>query len=602
MLVLVINSGSSSIKSAVIDTETEETLLSVRVLGIGERETVLCVDQRETRLTDCDDHESAMRCILLQVQDHCRDISAVGHRMVHGGAEFVHPTVITDQVLSNLQSLTSLAPLHNPGCLEGIHASRQLLPKLMHVVVFDTAFHATLPRRSQAYALPRHIVEAQGIRRFGFHGISHQYMSEQAAKLLKVKIQSLRLITCHLGNGCSVAAVEFGRSIDTTMGMTPLEGLVMGTRSGDVDPGVLLKLMHDGGLSASDLDDLLNRRSGLYGMTGTSNMREVEMLAAQGDDYAQQAIQVFCHRVRKAIGGYAALMGGVDAIVVAGGIGEKSALIRHRIAQRLEFLGATLDEEENRSMQLDSHNPIAVFSRARARTPLIAVATNEELVIARETAEVIQRKKALQPGALVPIAISARHVHLSRAGLDKLFGVGYQLRVDHELSQPGQFAAIETVTLQGPSRAIEHVRVLGPLRDQDQVEISRSDEFTLGVDAPVRASGDLANTPGITLIGPEGQLHLNRGLICAWRHIHMTPSDAGRWGVSDGDVVSISTKAMHRTLDFREVLIRVSPNFRLEMHIDTDEANAAGLESHATGVLQPTSEPVLVQAASRRSQ
>jgi acetate kinase len=267
----------------------------------------------------------------------------------------------------------------------------------------------------------------------------------------------------------------------------------------------------------------------------------------------------------------------------------------------LEFLGATLDEEANRSMQLDRDHPIAVFSRARARTSLIAVATNEEAIIARETAEAIEENNELQPDATVPVAISARHVHLSRASLDKLFGIGYQLTVDHDLSQPGQFAAVESVTLLGPRSTIEHVRILGPLRDQDQVEVSRSDEFTLGVDAPVRASGDLAHTPGITLVGPKAQVILENGLICAWRHIHMAPSDALRWGVKDGDVVSISTKAKHRTLEFQEVLIRVNASYRLEMHIDTDEANAAGLESNATGVLRPTHEPTLVHAARRPS-
>ncbi|MEO1272626.1 MAG: phosphate propanoyltransferase, partial [Myxococcota bacterium] len=431
--------------------------------------------------------------------------------------------------------------------------------------------------------------------------LSHSYVAHRAAEFLDSDVRDLRIITCHLGNGASVAAVEYGRSIETSMGMTPLEGLVMGTRAGDVDAGILIALMRMEGLDADGLDELLNRRSGLAGLSGVGNdLRDIEARASEGDERCRRALQVFAHRVRKYVGAYAAVMGGVDAIVFTGGIGENSVTIRHRVAQRLDFLGARLDEDLNRAVKLDAQSlPVVDFSTPNSRCKLLAVATDESLSIARDAVRVLlelgKTRGAERP---IPVAVSARHAHLSQETVEALFGEGYQLTERNPLSQPGQFASNETINLIGPKRTIEKVRILGPARSKNQIEISRTDEFTLGIDAPVRASGDVANSPGITIEGPEGRLEIHQGVICAWRHIHMTPDDAEFFGVQDKDMVEVAIESDSRDLIFGDVLVRVSPKFKLEMHIDTDEGNAANLARGATATLANTSGTASIRARS----
>jgi acetate kinase len=388
-----------------------------------------------------------------------------------------------------------------------------------------------------------------------------------------------------------MTAIESGRSVETSMGLTPLEGLVMGTRSGDLDPGVLLKLLRAEGLDADGLDHLLNKCSGLAGLSGAGrDLRDIEARAAEGDERCRMALQVFAHRVRKYIGAYAAVMGGVDGIVFTAGIGENSALMRKRVAERLDFLGARLDPDRNREAHVSSQHSVFEVSTTHSRCRLLVVATDEQQAIAEETVRLVLELDKLKAtdGRTIPVAVSARHVHLTQETLDRLFGAGYSLTADRPLSQPGQFAANESVTLVGPKRSLEGVRVLGPLRPQDQVEISRTDEFHLGIDAPVRESGKVDNTPGITLVGPEGLVHLPRGVICAWRHIHMTPGDAEHFGVVDRDIVEVAIASEGRDLTFGDVLVRVSEHARLEMHLDTDEGNAAELGAGASGVLIPT--------------
>jgi acetate kinase len=373
------------------------------------------------------------------------------------------------------------------------------------------------------------------------------------------------------------------------MGWTPLEGLVMGTRSGDVDPGVLLQLLKNENWQAEDLDKMLNERSGLAGLTGgLSDMRDIIAKAAQGDEACRLALQVVTHRLRKYIGAYAAVMGGVDAIVFTGGIGENSAEIRHRAIQRFDYLGAIIDEDLNRDIHLTDENNVAEFSASNSRVKLLAVKTDEQLAIAQESAKVIEEKFKVNTIPLIPIAISARHIHLCRETVDLLFGKGYELTVKNPLSQPGQFAANETLTIVGPKNKIEKVRILGPLRPKDQVEISRTDEFFLGIDAPVRESGQTENSPGITLIGPAGTTTIKEGVICAWRHIHMHTSDAAIFGVEDKDIVEVDVDDPIRPITFKNVLIRVSDKFKLEMHIDTDEGNAAEISNGESGTLNLT--------------
>jgi acetate kinase len=409
------------------------------------------------------------------------------------------------------------------------------------------------------------------------------------------ELAQLRIITCHLGNGASVCAVEYGRSVETSMGMTPVEGLVMGTRCGDLDPGILIELIRSEGLNADDLDNLLNRQSGLAGLSGVGrDMRDIETGAAEGDDNCRMAIAVFTHRLRKYIGAYAAIMGGVDAIVFTAGIGENSATIRHRAAGRLSFLGAHLDEERNRKARVSRQAPVAEISAAHSRVRLLAVATDEAHSIAASTAQLLNQT-GLESELSIPVAISARHIHLTQEAVETLFGKGHTLTPYKPLSQPGQFASEERLTVVGPRSQIEKVRVLGPVRRKCQVEVSRTDEFKLGIDAPVRNSGDVDNSPGVTLIGPAGQLDLTQGLICARRHIHMTPEDAQRFGVNDRDVVEVAIDSAGRDLIFGDVLIRVKSSYALEMHIDTDEANAAEVRPGQQGVLAATASTALLR-------
>ncbi len=584
MNVLVINCGSSSLKYQVIDCDSGDALAIGKVERIG---------------AEGGTHTEAIQKVLDTISN--LPIEAVGHRVVHGGERFHDATAIDDDVMGVIADCIPLAPLHNPANLEGIRAARELLGALPQVAVFDTAFHSRMPRRARTYAIDPELAEPRGIRRYGFHGTSHQYVAQRAAAHLDRPLEELRLITCHLGNGASACAIEYGHSTETSMGMTPLEGLVMGTRSGDLDPGVVLALVRERGVDA--VDELLNRKSGLAGLSGQGNdLRDIEARAAEGDDRARLALNVFAHRVRKYIGAYAAVMGGVDAIVMTGGIGENSAPMRRRILQRLEFLGLRLHEDRNVDAKVAQDRPAVDISTDNSRVRALVVATNEELLIAQETAKVVLGKKKVRQLAPIPIAISARHVHLDRASMDVLFGQGSDLTVYREISQPGQYASEQKVTLIGPRNRIEGVRVLGPLRSRPQVEISRTDEFFLGVDAPIRASGRTEGSAPITLEGPRGRIELKEGLICAERHIHMTLADAEAYGVQDGDYVEVAVNGGPRDLIFGDVLVRAKDSYRLEMHIDTDEANAAELSHGAAGdlVYTPPSGGVSATIRSRR--
>ncbi len=574
MNVLVINCGSSSVKYALFDGDEE-------LIAEGRRER-LGADEDQHSET----HGEAVAAIFEIVSEH--QIDAIGHRVVHGGSEINHPQEIDSTVLAAIEKHIPDAPMHNPFSMAAIVAAQVAFPSVPHVAVFDTAFHARMPRRAVTYAIDQDVAERHGIRRFGFHGISHEYAAGIAAEFLERPLNELRLITLHLGNGTSACAVEFGRSTETSMGNTPLEGLVMGTRSGDVDAGVLLSLLRSGEFTVDELDDLLNNKSGLLGLSGMGNdLREIQQAASDGDSRARLAINVFVHRARKYIGAYAAAMGGVDAIVFTGGIGENSASMRRRILQRLEFLGVVLDEDRNADASINSDKDHALITTGRSRVEAIVVKANEELMIARETRRVVETADRPAP-RVIPIAVSARHCHLTDETFATLFGADAELTKKYDLSQPGQFASDQHVTLIGPRREIEKVRVLGPLRKSNQVEISRTDEFFLGIDAPVRNSGNVRGSAPITLQGPEGSVHLNEGLICAHRHIHMHPTDAEAFEVSDGDEVAVAITGGERDLVLGDVRIRVHENYVLEMHIDTDEANAAELGSVAAATMSRT--------------
>ncbi len=582
MRILALNSGSSSIKCALLDLEAPARL-EVRVEGIGGAAAVVAGGER--RPLGKLDYRQATELLLGEVASRTTaPVDAAAHRIVHGGS-FADPVVVDSDVVAAIEQATALAPLHNPPALAVLRAARQVFPAIPHVAVFDTAFHRTLPGRAREYALPRKLSRAHSLYRAGFHGISHAHVLRATAECLRTPPTQLRVISCHLGNGASVAAIEWGRSVETSMGMTPLEGLVMGTRCGDLDLGIALKLLHAGGFDAAKLDTLLNAESGLLGLCGTVDFAAIERRAADGDEDCRRAIAIYAHRVRKYIGAYAAVMGGLDAIAFTGGIGERSALARHRVCQNLRLFGAVLDEDRNRDAALSPERTTIDIAAPESRVRILAVRADEEGELARVAAAVLARRPVTRAAVIIPVAVSARHAHLSAATLERLFGAGYRLRKRADLSQPGQYSAEETVALIGPRGRIERVRLMGPPRSEDQIEISRSDEFVLGVDAPVRLSGDLAGTPGITLEGPRGRTTIERGVICARRHIHMSPADAGRLGVRDGETVQVQIDSEGRDLTFADVVVRVAESFRLELHLDADEANAAGVDGTVRATL-----------------
>jgi acetate kinase len=566
MNILVINCGSSSIKYQLVDAASTVAKVADKI----ELNSDLTADQ-------------AILNLLKNIQGY--EVAAVGHRVVHGGDTFRDAVVIDDDVIKKIEEWIPVAPLHNRSNLAGIRAAMVTFTDIPHVAVFDTAFHATLPRRAYHYAIDTKIAARHHIRRFGFHGTSHQFVAQSAAEYLQQPLNELRIISLHLGNGASACAVEFGRSTETSMGMTPLEGLMMGNRSGDIDPGVIIRLLREKTNDVEVLDTLLNKQSGLKGLSGISNdVRVIERAAEQGDDNARLALNVFAHRAKKYIGAYAAIMGGVDAIVLTGGIGENSASIRKRILQRLNFLGVCLDEDLNNDAQVSHSKSVVAIHHEVSRVKLLVVKTNEELMIAQQTLALMQQPKIINPGP-IPIAVSARHIHLDEETFATLFGADAKPTHKADLSQPGQFACEETVNLIGPRNIIEGVRLLGPFRARNQIEISRTDEFYLGVDAPVRDSGKTKDSAPIIVEGPNGSVSLSEGLICARRHIHMTQDDAKRFGVKNREEVEVAISGGERDLIFADVLIRISPNSKLEMHIDTDEANAAELGRTATGEL-----------------
>jgi len=367
--IFVVNSGSSSVKYQLIDVETGSVSLKGTIDRIGDGGPA--------------DHTEALAGVLDQLAGH--EVAAVGHRVVHGGSLFARATVIDESVESAIDELSALAPLHNPANLLGIRAARSALPHVPHVAVFDTAFHQTMPPAAYTYAIDRELADKHGVRRYGFHGTSHKYVSERAAAFLDRPLQSLRTIVLHLGNGASITAIDGGRSVDTSMGLTPLQGLVMGTRSGDLDPAVLVHLHRQAGLSIDELDDLLNKRSGLVGLTGSGDMRDVQNAAAQGDAASVEALAVWRHRMRHYLGAYIALLGGVDAIVFTAGVGENSALLRRRSLAGLEFLGIAVDDDRN---ELESRAERRI-SPDGAAVEVLVIPTNEELEIARQSLELL---------------------------------------------------------------------------------------------------------------------------------------------------------------------------------------------------------------------
>ena len=377
--VLVVNAGSSSLKMKLLPSG--ESVLIERLGGPTSVRASFTVV--ESPRLERHDHAFDFGLRLLEEHLGALNLTAVGHRVVHGGTRFVEPTLITGEVEAAIEELCPLAPLHNPGNLAAVRAARRALPDVAHVAVFDTAFHATLPPHAYHYGLPLEYAQ-QGVRRYGFHGTSHQYVAQRAAEVVGRPLAELRMISLHLGNGASATAVAGGRSVDTSMGFTPLEGLLMGTRTGDIDPGLLIHLLR-GGMSLDDLDQLLNRGAGLRGMSGISNdMRDVRQAARSGEAGAGAALALFAYRVRKTIGAYAAAMGGLDVIVFTGGIGENDVAARADCLEDLGFLGVELDAQRNAA-------GAETISAQHGAVKVLGVKTDEEGLIAEQAREVAAR-------------------------------------------------------------------------------------------------------------------------------------------------------------------------------------------------------------------
>jgi len=401
MKILVLNCGSSSVKYQLIEMSGEHLICKGIVERIGEQDAIVRYrptdgpEQREVR--PIADHTEALHAVLTALLDpetgvirDMGEIAAVGHRTVHGGESFSTSVQVNQEVIQTIRDCSVFAPLHNPANLKGIEVCIDLLPSTPQVAVFDTAFHQTMSAESYLYALPYTFYEKLKVRRYGFHGTSHMYVAGQAAGILGRPLKELKLITCHLGNGASITAVKHGESVDTSMGFTPLEGLVMGTRCGDIDPALVLYLMNAVGLSPDEMDALLNKESGMLGLTGMSHdMREIEEEAAKGNPRCKLALDIYCRRIKKYIGAYAAVMGGVDAVVFTGGIGENSDLVRRQVCQEMQHLGIVLDKEANLEHVPGNKEPPSTPHISTGPTKVLVIATDEELVIARDTQRIL---------------------------------------------------------------------------------------------------------------------------------------------------------------------------------------------------------------------
>lgn len=398
MIVLVVNCGSSSLKYQLVNMDNEEVMAKGLVEKIGLPDSQLTHKwngQKKEIKQSIPDHQVAVKLVLDILTDaECGviksmdAIDAVGHRVVHGGEEFAASTLITDEVMKALEKCSAMAPLHNPPNIIGINACKAIMPGVPQVGVFDTAFHQTMPAKAFMYGLPYELYKEDHIRRYGFHGTSHRYVAGEVAKVMGVPVEKLRIINCHLGNGSSLAAIKYGKCVDTTMGFTPLAGVLMGTRCGDIDPAIVLNVMDNHNLSTKEMDTLMNKKSGVLGISGvSSDFRDLGQAAAEGNERAQLALDMFHYQVRKEIGAFAAAMGGVDVITFTAGVGENGIEDRAAIAEGLEYLGAKLDPQRNNVRGKD-----ALISTDDSTVKMYVIPTNEEIMIARDTKDIVSKQ------------------------------------------------------------------------------------------------------------------------------------------------------------------------------------------------------------------
>lgn len=401
MKILVLNCGSSSIKYALYDMDDRSVMAQGGIERVGMEGAFVKVKlpngEKRTIEHNIPEHTEGVKLIFSLLTDKAigaikslEEIDAVGHRMVHAGEKFAHSVVIDDEVIKAYEECIDLAPLHNPANLKGVNAVRSLMPNMPQVGVFDTAFHQTMPKHAFMYALPYELYEKYGIRRYGFHGTSHRYVSARACEYLGLDYEKQRIITCHIGNGGSVAAIKNGKCIDTSMGLTPLEGIMMGTRSGNVDAGALVYLQKKLGLSADELSDLLNKKSGMLGISGiSSDMREVREAAENGNERAKLAISMYTYCIKKYVGAYAAAMGGCDIIVFTAGVGENQDIVRELVCTDMEYMGVEMDVEKNSKIRAEE----AVLSMPESKVKIVLIPTDEELMIASDTMSLVSNMK-----------------------------------------------------------------------------------------------------------------------------------------------------------------------------------------------------------------
>lgn len=398
MNVLVINCGSSSLKYQLISSDTEEVLAKGLCERIGIDGSAISHQpkggEKVTKEVVMKDHTDAVRLVIEKLTDEkvgviksLEEIDAIGHRIVHGGEKFASSVVINDEVMKAIEECNDLAPLHNPANLIGINSCKAIMPNVPMVAVFDTAFHQTMPKKAYMYGLPYEYYEKYKVRRYGFHGTSHDFVSKRAAEILGKDIRDLKIVVCHLGNGASVSAVMNGKSVDTSMGLTPLEGLIMGTRSGDIDPAIVSFIADKENISADDVITICNKKSGVYGLSDgvSSDFRDLGAAAAQGNEKAQDTLETYTYRVAKYIGAYIVAMKGVDAIVYTAGVGENNSDMRAMIGEYLEFLGTSIDPEKNKKRGEE-----IILSKESDKVVTMVVPTNEELAIARETVRLVK--------------------------------------------------------------------------------------------------------------------------------------------------------------------------------------------------------------------
>lgn len=393
MKILVLNCGSSSIKYALYNMDDKSVMTSGGAERVGLDgafvKVKLADGSKKQVMHDIPEHTEGVKFIFSLLTDpeigvikNLKEIDAVGHRMVHGGEKFNKSVLLTDEVLEAFEACSDLAPLHNPANLKGVKAVSELMPGLPQVGVFDTAFHQTMPAHSYLYAIPYELYKEYGVRRYGFHGTSHRYVSQRVCDFLGVNPADKKIITCHIGNGGSVSAVEGGKCVDTSMGLTPLEGLMMGTRSGDIDGGAITFIQKKLGLDADGMSNLLNKKSGLLGVTGiSSDMREIDAAVEEGNELAKTALDMYNYRIKKYVGAYAAAMGGCDIIVFTAGVGENQAQMREEVCENMEYMGIKLDVEKNNTI----HGEEAVISTPDSKVTVCVIPTDEELMIATDT-------------------------------------------------------------------------------------------------------------------------------------------------------------------------------------------------------------------------